>query len=250
MQTSPIRAAIIIIVAVLGILFTVPSFLPKDVLTAWPGFLPKQTHRPRPRSAGRLAPAAPGQPRRHHRASGSRSSAATPARSSPTRTASATSSPPTPTRITIELTDPTQKDAANTALQTLQNTISNSLFAGRRHPGARLRRDRRRQDHHHADPRGRHRAHVLARRAVDRSHPQPYRRARHHRADHPAPGHRPRPRPGPGLRGFDPPQGHHLAHRAPDLPPRPPDDDRRDRPRPRASPPATSSCRATTAATS
>ena len=43
MQTSPIRAAIIIIVAVLGILFTVPSFLPKDVLDAWPGFLPKQT---------------------------------------------------------------------------------------------------------------------------------------------------------------------------------------------------------------
>ena len=43
MQFSPLRTAIIAIVAVLGILFTVPSFLPKDVLQAWPGFLPKQT---------------------------------------------------------------------------------------------------------------------------------------------------------------------------------------------------------------
>src|SRR5687768_10497931 len=43
MQFSPLRSAIIIIVAVLGILFTIPSFLPKDVLAGWPGFLPKQT---------------------------------------------------------------------------------------------------------------------------------------------------------------------------------------------------------------
>lgn len=43
MQFSPLRTAIIVIVSVLGILFTVPSFLPKDVLSAWPGFLPKQT---------------------------------------------------------------------------------------------------------------------------------------------------------------------------------------------------------------
>ena len=43
MQSSPIRSAIIVIVAILGILFTIPSFLPKDILANWPGFLPKQT---------------------------------------------------------------------------------------------------------------------------------------------------------------------------------------------------------------
>ena len=43
MQSSPIRSAIIVLVAILGILFTIPSFLPKDMLANWPGFLPKQT---------------------------------------------------------------------------------------------------------------------------------------------------------------------------------------------------------------
>ena len=43
MQFSPIRTATIVLVAVLGILFTIPSFLPKSVLDAWPGWLPKQT---------------------------------------------------------------------------------------------------------------------------------------------------------------------------------------------------------------
>ena len=43
MQFSPIRTAIIAIVALLGILFTIPSFLPENVRNAWPGFLPRQT---------------------------------------------------------------------------------------------------------------------------------------------------------------------------------------------------------------
>ena len=43
LQFSPIRTAIIIIVALLGILYTVPNFLTKDQLAAWPGWLPKQT---------------------------------------------------------------------------------------------------------------------------------------------------------------------------------------------------------------
>ena len=43
LQFSPIRTAIIVIVALLGILYTVPNFLTKDQLAAWPGFLPKQT---------------------------------------------------------------------------------------------------------------------------------------------------------------------------------------------------------------
>ncbi|MDR3472689.1 MAG: protein translocase subunit SecD [Devosia sp.] len=43
LQFSPIRTAIIIIVALLGIFYTVPNFLTKDQLAAWPSWLPKQT---------------------------------------------------------------------------------------------------------------------------------------------------------------------------------------------------------------
>jgi SecD/SecF fusion protein len=43
LQFSPIRTAIIVIVALLGIFYTIPNFLTKDQLAAWPGFLPKQT---------------------------------------------------------------------------------------------------------------------------------------------------------------------------------------------------------------
>src|ERR1700754_3900190 len=42
LQFTPIRTAIIIIVAVLGIVFAVPNFFSKDQLAAWPGWLPHQ----------------------------------------------------------------------------------------------------------------------------------------------------------------------------------------------------------------
>jgi len=43
LQFTPIRTAIIIIVALLGIFYVIPNFLTKDQLAAWPGWLPKQT---------------------------------------------------------------------------------------------------------------------------------------------------------------------------------------------------------------
>ena len=43
LQFTPIRTAIIAIVALLAVLYAVPNFLNKDQLAAWPGFLPKQT---------------------------------------------------------------------------------------------------------------------------------------------------------------------------------------------------------------
>jgi SecD/SecF fusion protein len=43
LQFSPIRTAIIVIVALVGLLYTIPNFLSKDQLAAWPAFLPKQT---------------------------------------------------------------------------------------------------------------------------------------------------------------------------------------------------------------
>ena len=43
MQFSAVRTATILIATLLGILFMVPNFLPKEVLAVWPDFLPKQT---------------------------------------------------------------------------------------------------------------------------------------------------------------------------------------------------------------
>ncbi|HVW91362.1 MAG TPA: protein translocase subunit SecD, partial [Devosia sp.] len=42
LQFSPIRTAIIFIVALLGILYVIPNFLTKDQLAAWPNWLPHQ----------------------------------------------------------------------------------------------------------------------------------------------------------------------------------------------------------------
>ena len=42
LQFSPLRTAIIAIVAVLGILFTIPNFVPRDFVNAMPDWLPKQ----------------------------------------------------------------------------------------------------------------------------------------------------------------------------------------------------------------
>src|SRR6218665_2727183 len=124
MQFSPLRTAIIVIVSVLGILFTIPSFLPKDVLSAWPGFLPKQTVVLGLDLQG-------GSPlllqvnkesiiteriktlRRDVRTTLTNEGIGN------LITAAADS-------LTVELTDPTQKAAATTALQKLQNTVSSS----------------------------------------------------------------------------------------------------------------------------
>ncbi|MEQ1901657.1 MAG: protein translocase subunit SecD [Devosia sp.] len=42
LQFSPFRTAVILIVAVLGIVFAIPNFLSADLKANWPGFLPKQ----------------------------------------------------------------------------------------------------------------------------------------------------------------------------------------------------------------
>ncbi|MEO8756898.1 MAG: protein translocase subunit SecD [Devosia sp.] len=42
LQFTPVRTAIIVIVAVLGIVFAIPNFFTKDQLASWPSFLPHQ----------------------------------------------------------------------------------------------------------------------------------------------------------------------------------------------------------------
>lgn len=129
MQFSPIRTAVIILVAVLGILFTIPSFLPKDVLAGWPGFLPKQT----------VVLGLDLQGGSHLLLQVNRNSIVTERIKSlrrDVRSALANDNGignliTTGTdSITVELTDPTQKDAAMAAIQKLQTNISGNFGVG------------------------------------------------------------------------------------------------------------------------
>lgn len=129
MQSSPIRSAIIVIVAILGILFTIPSFLPKDILAAWPGFLPKQT----------VVLGLDLQGGSHLLLQVNRDSIITERIKSlrrDVRSALANDNgignliTTGPDSITIELTDPAQKAAAMTAVQKLQTNISSNFGVG------------------------------------------------------------------------------------------------------------------------
>lgn len=129
MQSSPIRSAIIVIVAILGILFTIPSFLPKDILAAWPGFLPKQT----------VVLGLDLQGGSHLLLQVNRDSIITERIKNlrrDVRSALANDNgignliTTGPDSITIELTDPAQKAAAMTAVQKLQTNISSNFGVG------------------------------------------------------------------------------------------------------------------------
>lgn len=130
MQFSPIRTAIIAIVALLGVLFAVPSFLPQDVRDAWPSFLPKQTvvlgldlqggsHLLLQVNQEGIVSERLQSLRRDVRNTLANQNGI----GNIITTDEATRT------LTVELTDPTQKEAARNAIAALQNTLSNSLIA-------------------------------------------------------------------------------------------------------------------------
>ena len=130
MQFSPVRTAIIAFVALMGVLFAVPSFLPQDVRDAWPSFLPKQT----------VVLGLDLQGGSHLLLQVNESGIVTERLQTLRRDIRNTlanqngignliTTDEASKSLTIELTDPTQKDAARTAIETLQNTVSNSLIS-------------------------------------------------------------------------------------------------------------------------
>ncbi|HEY0033731.1 MAG TPA: protein translocase subunit SecDF, partial [Devosia sp.] len=130
MQFSPLRTAIIAIVALLGVLFAVPSFLPQNVRDTWPSFLPKQTvvlgldlqggsHLLLQVNQEGIVSERLQSLRRDVRNTLAEQNGI----GNLITTDAATNS------LTVELTDPAQKPAAITAVQALQNTISNTLIA-------------------------------------------------------------------------------------------------------------------------
>ena len=130
MQFSPIRTAIIAVVALLGVLFAVPSFLPESVRDSWPSFLPKQTvvlgldlqggsHLLLQVNQDGIVSERLQSLRRDVRNTLANQNGI----GNLITTDEATRT------ITIELTDATQKAAARTAIEALQNTVSNSMIA-------------------------------------------------------------------------------------------------------------------------
>jgi len=130
MQFSPIRTAIIAIVALLGVLFAIPSFLPENVRESWPGFLPRQT----------VVLGLDLQGGSHLLLQVNQEGIVTERLQSLRRDVrnvlanqngigNITTTDAATNTLTIELTDPSQKEAARSAIQSLQNTIGNSLLA-------------------------------------------------------------------------------------------------------------------------
>src|SRR5690606_7378360 len=130
MQFSPLRTAIIAIVALLGVLFAVPSFLPENVREAWPSFLPKQTvvlgldlqggsHLLLQVNEQGIVSERLQSLRRDVRNKLANENGI----------GNLITTDPATNSLTVELTDPAQKQAAVIALQALQHTITNSLIA-------------------------------------------------------------------------------------------------------------------------
>jgi SecD/SecF fusion protein len=130
MQFSPVRTAIIAFVALMGVLFAVPSFLPQNVRDAWPSFLPKQTvvlgldlqggsHLLLQVNEEGIVSERLQSLRRDVRNTLANENGI----GNLITTDEATNS------LAVELTDPTQKEAARTAIQALQNTINNGLIS-------------------------------------------------------------------------------------------------------------------------
>ena len=130
MQFSPIRTAIIAIVSLLGVLFALPSFLPENVRDNWPGFLPRQT----------VVLGLDLQGGSHLLLQVNQEGIVSERLQSLRRDVRNTlanqngignliSTDAATRTLAIELTDPSQKETARSAIAALQNSISNSLLA-------------------------------------------------------------------------------------------------------------------------
>ncbi len=185
-QFTPIRTAIILIVTVLGIFLAIPNFFSKETTANWPSFLPHDG----------MTLGLDLQGGSHLLLQVNRESIITERLKGLRRDARQLLAgergigniiTTEADGITVELTDPSTKEAARTALETMQTNISSTLGIGGT-PELEFGETADGKLAVKLTERRRHRAHVVADRAIDRSHPQACRRSRHDRADHPAPG--------------------------------------------------------------
>ncbi len=126
---SPLRTAVIAIVAVLGILFTLPNLLPQDVRENWPDWLPSET----------IVLGLDLQGGSHLLMQVDREDIVTERVNELRRSARSLLAnehgigniiTTDGTTLNVELTDPSQKAEARDALETLQSRVSDSVFGG------------------------------------------------------------------------------------------------------------------------
>jgi SecD/SecF fusion protein len=131
MQSSPFRTTLILLVVAVGLVFSIPNFISKDTLDALPDWLPKQA----------MVLGLDLQGGSHLLLEVNRESIVSERLTDLRRDArnvlanqsgigNIITTDVASNTITVELTDPSQLEAARTALQTLQNTITNTMFAG------------------------------------------------------------------------------------------------------------------------
>jgi SecD/SecF fusion protein len=130
LQLSPFRTVLIVLVALCGIFFTLPNFFSKEQIASWPDWLPKQT----------LVLGLDLQGGSHLLLQVNQESIVSERLTDLRRDARSVlandngigniiTTDPETNSITIELTDPSQKEAARAAIEGLQNVVSSSLFA-------------------------------------------------------------------------------------------------------------------------
>jgi len=131
MQHSPFRAALILLVAIAGILFAVPNFLPKSTLDALPGWFPKQgmVLGLDLQGGSHLLLEVDREGIVRQRLSDVRRDARN-VLANQNGIGNIITTDEARNALYIELTDPTQKPQAETAILGLQNSLSNTLFGG------------------------------------------------------------------------------------------------------------------------
>ena len=131
MKSSPFRTILVLLVSIVGLLFAFPNFLPKDFVASLPDWLPKQT----------MVLGLDLQGGSHLLLEVDREGIVTERLRDLRRDArnilasengigNLITTDEASASIAIELTDPSQKAGAQAAIEGLQNTLSNSLFAG------------------------------------------------------------------------------------------------------------------------
>ena len=130
-MSSPFRSVFVLIVALVGILFALPNFLPKDVTENLPGWVPSQTMvlGLDLQGGSQLLLEVDREGIISERLQTLRRDVRN-VLANQNGIGNIIATDEANSRLTVELTDPAQKDAARAAVETLQTSLGNALFAG------------------------------------------------------------------------------------------------------------------------
>ena len=217
------KTAAILLVVLAGIVMTIPNFFSKETVDSWPDWLPKrQIVLGLDLQGGAYLLYEVDRTdyvdkRLRTLVSDIRKTLLTEPRIGYTGLGVAARASSSASAISTQLAD------ARTRLETLRNPLVSSLFGGSSVNEFDLTVGDDGLVRFTYSQAGLDAARARHRRPVDRGHQPPHRRARHHRAEHPAPGRRPHPGRGARPRRSGAPEGDRRPDRPAHLPPRPAD---------------------------